>query len=566
MSDYWSRVNARLSRRRMLGGATGAIAGGFALAAVGCGDDDDDDTGDEVTATQTIVSGEAPVQSASATTTRTTKEGERVRVALGSEPTVADPHQSTGGVDNFYLFQLFNQLYEWDNKGASTPALAESYEVTPDGTQITFKIRSGVKFHNGDPLTSKDVAYSFTRLLSPDNKGTKTAFANVDKVETPDDNTFIYKMKKPDAGFILGGFGGLFIVPQAYTESTGADGFGKAPIGTGAYKLKDRTVGTGANFERNDEYFRGKGGFKTAEMKIVPDGTSRLQMVQVGDVDVMQAVAAEQLRVLRGVSGVKTIIQNSNIDTHYALAIKDYPDVTASEMTKLIRDKRVRQALNYAVDKKALAENVYTSEMAQPYAVTNPTQPWDIKKSYDFDLKKAKDLLAAAGASNLSLIQYNLGGGRLPGLASLSAAVASNLRDAGVQVDERTEEYNAWLARLRNDTPPFPDGGMIFSWASTAGYPDPFQGVDSKWTCAARYGQYCASEFDTLINQARTMFNPEERTTTLKKAFDLMYDEAPALWLVLLQEAYAIRTGVVANWTPRAGSNPVLRLEDLIPA
>jgi peptide/nickel transport system substrate-binding protein len=301
-------------------------------------------------------------------------------------------------------------------------------------------------------------------------------------------------------------------------------------------------------------------------MAIVPDATSRLQMIQTGEMDVMQAVAAEQLRVLKTISDVKAIIQNSNIDTHYAFGIKDYPNITASDQTMLIRDKRVRQALNYAVDKKALAEKVYTAEMAQPYAVTNPTQPWDIKKTYDFNLKTAKDLLSAAGATNLSLIEYSLGGGRLPGLASLSAAVASNLRDAGIQVDERTEEYNAWLARLRNDTPPFPDGGMIFSWASTAGYPDPFQGVDSKWTCAARYSQYCATDFDTLINKARGTFNAEERTATLKQAFNMMYDEAPALWLVLLQEAYAFRTKVVDSWTPRAGSNPVLRLEDLASA
>lgn len=561
---YWAR--AELSRRRFLRTASaGAVVGG-AILSVGCGDDDNGGAGGGAP-TPTIASGQAPVQSAAASPTAgPAKEGDRVRVGLGAEPTVVDPHQSTGGVDNFYLFQMFSQLYEWDAKGASVPALAESYEAAPDGGQVTFKLRKNVRFHNGDAFTAKDVAYSFTRMLSPDNKGTKTAFTNVESVQTPDDFTVVYKMKKPDAGFILGGFGGLFIVPQAYTETAGLDGFSKAPVGTGAYKFKSRTTGTGASFTRNDDYYRGKAGFKTADMMIAPDGTSRLQMLQVGEIDVMQAVAAEQLRALKGLSGIKSIVQNSNIDTHYAISIKDYPGVTPSDTTKLLRDKRVRQALNYAVDKKALAEKVYTAELAQPYAVTNPTQPWDIKKSYDFDLKKAKDLLALAGATSLNMTEYSLGGGRLPGLASLSAAVASNLRDAGIKVNEQTEEYNNWLARLRNDTPPYPESGMIFSWASTAGYPDPFQGVDSKWTCAARYSQYCDANFDTLINKARSTFNAEERTATLKQAFEMMFDEAPALWLVLLQEAYAMRTGVVANWTPRAGSNPVLRLEDLLPA
>jgi peptide/nickel transport system substrate-binding protein len=230
---------------------------------------------------------------------------------------------------------------------------------------------------------------------------------------------------------------------------------------------------------------------------------------------------------------------------------------------KQFSDKRVRQAINYAVDKKSIAEKVYGTELARPYAVTAPGQPWDIGKKYDFDLKKAKDMLSAAGASNMKMTVYSLGGGRLPGLAPLSAAVASNIRDAGINVQENTDEYNVWLSRLRNDSPPYPDEGMIFSWASTAGYQDPFSGPDSKWLCAARYGWWCDQKFDDLLSKARITFNEAERTATLKEAFNYMFDEAPALWLVLLDEAYGLRTNVVANWRPRTGATPVIRLEDL---
>jgi ABC-type transport system substrate-binding protein len=127
MSEYWEKAQARLSRRRLLSGVSAAAVGGVALAAVGCGDDDAGSTA-TATATPTIASGNAPAQSASASAsaTKAVKEGANVRVALGAEPTVVDPHQSTGGVDNFYLFQIFNQLYEWDSKGAAVPALAES--------------------------------------------------------------------------------------------------------------------------------------------------------------------------------------------------------------------------------------------------------------------------------------------------------------------------------------------------------------------------------------------------------------------------------------------------------
>jgi peptide/nickel transport system substrate-binding protein len=567
--NYWlRRAEARVRRRTFLGGVAAGGAGLAALSAVGCGDDDDAPAPTAAPAAPTQAAGSQPAATqpaaaAASPTAAARKEGDRIRIAIGAEPTTVDPHNLIGGVDNFYLNQMFNALYENDTKGVASPALAASSEVTPDGLQITFKLRPGVTFHDGSAMTADDVLYSFQRAMSDEAKGTKTVFVNVERGEVVDRQTFVYRMKKPDAGFVLGGFGGLRILPKAYAERVGFDGFSNAPVGTGAFTFKARNIGTGATFDRFDNYWAGKAAFKHAEMKVVPDGTSRLQMLQVGEVDGIAALPPEQLALAKNMSGVKLITQPANIDTYFGFAVKEYPGTPLTETQKMLGDRRVRQAINYAVDKKAIAEKLYGTELARPYAVTNPDQPWHLGKYYEYDINKAKSLLAEAGAGNMSLTLFGLGGGRLPGLAALNAAVASNIRDSGIRVTETVEEYNAWLSRLRNDTPPFPETGMVFSWASTAGGTEPFSYIDSKWLCSARYGHWCDDVFDDMVAAARAEFDTEKRNALIKKAMSYMYDEAPGLWLVLLDEAYGFRSSVVAGWRPRSGSTPVIRLEDV---
>lgn len=553
-SAYWDKAwKRRSNRRRFLGASASMGVGAAGFAMVGCGNDDDD-SGDP---SDTPSNGETPSNGGGGG-----GEGDNVRIAIGDEPGTVDPHDMIGGVDNYYLYQIFNALYQYDHQGGLAPSLAESYEASPDGLQITFKVREGVTFHNGDPLTAEDCVYSLERALSDESVGTKTAFENVEGGEVIDDHTFVFNMSSPDTAFILGAFGGLRVVPKAYTEEVGKDEFGRNPVGTGAYKLESRTIGTGARFTRFDDYFRGPAAFRTAEFSIVPDGTSRLQMFQVGDVDVAAVLPPAQIEVARGVDGGEVIIQPANVDTYFAFGLKEYPDTPQTETQRLLADVRVRQALNMAVDKTSIGTSIY-GELARPYAVTNPDQPFHIDTYYEYDIDQARSLLSEAGADGMPLTQYSLGGGRLPGLDSLSAAVASNLREAGVNVTEQTEEYNAWLSRLRNDTPPFPADGMMFSWASTAAGLNAFWGADSKWYSHSRYGHWENEEFDSIMAEARQTFDEEQRTSLLNEAFTLMFDEAPALWLLLLDDAYGIRTSVVANWSPRSEQNPVIRLEDL---
>lgn len=563
---YWRR---QASRRRVLQGGGALIAGAAAISAVGCGDDDDSGSKPTTAAASGASATSAPAgaspaasAAASAAASPAIKDGDKVRIAMPSEPTTADPHDSSAGTDQLYLAPLYNSLYHYDEKGNAVPSLAQSFEVSPDGMRIVLKLRPNVKFHNGDAMTAEDVKYSLERMLSPDFKVSKAPLASVDSGEVVDPNTFAFKMKKPDYVFVGTGFGGVYIVPKAYAEKAGKDGFGKDPVGTGPYKMKSRTIGTGAIFERFEEHFAGKvASFKNADLALVPDATARVQMLQTGEKDLIIAIPPEQFERSKTLSGVKVIQQAGSNDTYFAFPLRDdVAGLAQGPVRTALKDKRVRQAFNYAVDRDSIAKKVF-SGLATPFSVTVPTQPFHIGKKYDYDVKKAKDLLAAAGNKDLPVNMYMLAGSRLPGLAPLSAAVASNLRDAGFKVNEVAEEFNNWLNRLYADRPPFPDEGIIFSWAGSANGLN-INLTEGKWLSKAITSWYANPQVDDLLGKNRTTANAQERNNLVKQACDILYEDAAGLWMVLIDDAIGFQTKTVANWKHQASYN-VLRIQDV---
>lgn len=561
--NYWERWRERkLTRRTALGGAVVGAAGLAGLTVIGCGGGSSSSS----TPTQGASTGTSSPSASVSSTAAATKQGAKVRVGLGSEPQHLDPMQTVGGVDGFYTLQLFNPLYEWVNN-KWTPSLAKSYEVTPDGLQFTFHLADGVKFHNGDDFTSADCMYTYQVVTKPGSTASnRILFTSVDSVSAPDPSTFVYKMKQPDAGFLLGGFGGLLMLPHAYYDKVGADGFNNNPVGTGPYQFKSRTVGQGATFTANPSYFQGQAPFQQADYKVLSDDAARVNSLQAQEVDVITAIAPELVPSVKGQSGTKVIIQRDDTDTFFNFPL--IPMASAPNPTwQLFQDQRVRQALNYAIDRNGIASKVYGNGLADPYSVTCPDQPFDIKKTYPYDLSKAKQLLSQAGANGMKLTLYGLVPGRLPGLASFQTSIASNLRDAGIDVKEQIEDYNVWIQRLRvaSSSEHIPDG-MIIDWAGTAGGTDPFSNALLKWIGKGPYSYWSDSKFDDMLNKARTTIDTNARNQAVMDMFNYMYDQAPGLWAVLLQEAYGFRTSVVADWRPRTLNNPVLHLVDLVPA
>lgn len=556
-----TRSWSTLRRRDLLRGGAAAGAGIAGLALVGCGDDDDDSgAGGGGTATP----GQSPTATSEPAGSPTPSE-KTVKVGLAVEPPNVDPHDSVGGTDDFYISNVFSGLTRYSHDGTTVEnEMAESVEIVGDGTEIVFTLREGMTFHDGSPVTAEDVEYSYERLMNPDFRRSKFAFSNVDSVEVRDDRTFVYHMTKPDAAFIVSNYGGLNIVPKAYVESVGKDEFSNAPIGSGPYRLTSRNKGSGAVFERFEDFYRGPAGFAKGVYSIIPEANSRADSLDVGEVDIVSAIPPELVERIRGIDGAEVIANPTNTDTIYSFAMESFPDVEENDFIKAVRDKRVRQAINLAVDKQGIASAIYGEEFAEPYSVTHAGQPFDIGKIYDYDPDRAKALMGEAGYDNVKVSMYQPSG-RIPGADKIGATVQTNLRDVGFNPDLQILEFSVFITRLLDSSEPHNDG-MIFAWATTGSFTSPFQGADNKWTCRSPYGQYCNEQFDALLDQARTILDEEQRNEVVREAFDLLYEEAPGLWIVLIKEPYGLRSSVISDWHTRVGNNAVLQLEDLVPA
>src|SRR5215831_9346837 len=319
-------------------------------------------------------------------------------------------------------------------------ALAESWSESPDGLTYEFKLRSGLKFHNGEPCTAEDVRFSFARYKGP---GAKEFQAKVKSVEVVDERTVRFHLHTPWPDFMT--FYGSsataagLIVPKKYLEQVGDDGFKKHPIGLGPYKFVSFQPGIALVLEAFESYWQKVPNVKRLIIKGVPEGTTRLAMLKKGEADLaaaMQGAVAEEVKR----------------DSNLTLVDTRHPSMFWIEFaeqwdTKSVwHDKRVRLAVNYALNRQAVSEAACLSYCPPAGVIVPrlmdfalPTEP------FPYDPQKAKQLLSEAGYPN------GFDAGELvpiPPFFEVGEAVVNDLNAVGIRVRMRTMEraafYTAW--------------------------------------------------------------------------------------------------------------------------
>jgi peptide/nickel transport system substrate-binding protein len=320
------------------------------------------------------------------------------------------------------------------------PALAESWSESPDGLTYEFKLRSGLKFHNGDPCTAEDVIFSFTRYKGV---GAAELKAKVKIVEVVDARTVRFRLHQPWPDFMT--FYGTtataagIVVPKKYLEQVGEDGFKKHPIGMGPYKFVSHTPGIELVLEANEAYWRHPPYIKRIIMKGVPEGTTRLAMLKRGEADIAVALEGEVAEE------VKRDPKLTLVDTRHA-SIQWLDFAEQWDPKSPWHDKRVRLAANYALDRQAINEASCLG-FCPPTAVIIPrvmdfalqTEP------LPYDPKKAKELLKEAGYPN----GFDAGElAPIPPFYVVGESVVNYLNAVGIRVKMRTMEraafYTAW--------------------------------------------------------------------------------------------------------------------------
>src|SRR5919197_4498903 len=294
---------------------------------------------------------------AAAATAKAPADKRNLVVVTSADVTNFDPHMSTSVNNIFVSFQIFDSLTTRDPDLKLIPQLATEWKTVND-TTWEFKLRPGVKFHNGDPLTSADVKFSIERTYDPEAKTlVATVFTTIDKIETPDELTVRFITKKPDPLLParMGFYGGQ-IIPEKYFKSVGPDGFNQKPIGSGVVKFRDWVKDDHLTLEANKEYWGGAPDFDTVTFKPVPEPAARVASLLAGESDVITKVPSDQVEKVN--SGGKTRVESAFYAGLYVLAVN-------SKVPPLDNPK-VKQALSLAIDREAIIKTLWRGQGIVP--------------------------------------------------------------------------------------------------------------------------------------------------------------------------------------------------------
>jgi len=370
-------------------------------------------------------------------------EGEmRWALYVTLSPVWFDPGEVVGQITPFWvLYAIHDALVKPMPGNLMTPSLAESWTVSADQRVYEFKLREGLKFHNGDPFTAEDVKFSFQRT-----KGARILREKVREVAIVDPYRVRFHLHEPFPDF-MAFYGTLatgagWIVPKKYVEKVGDDGFKKQPIGLGPYKFVSHQPGVELVMEAYEGYWRKMPSVKRLVFKSVPEATTRLAMLKNGEVDVAYLLDAPQALELRRDPALKLAFSGG-----IGISALDFFDQWDPKSPW--HDRRVRLAANYAMDRRALseAETLGASKptggiIPRTFEFALPIEP------YPHDPVKAKQLLAEAGYPN----GFDAGElHQIPPYFSRGEAIIGYLGAVGIRLRmrqmERAAFFSAWATK-----------------------------------------------------------------------------------------------------------------------
>ncbi len=348
-------------------------------------------------------------------------------------PTWFDPSTAPPQITPFgMLYAIHDALVRPYPGYKMGPSLAEKWEEGEDGKTYTFTLRPNLKFHNGDPLTAEDVKFSFDRYKGA---GATTIREHVDSVEIVDPRTVRFHLKEPWPDFMT--FYGTtasavgIVLPKKYIEQVGDDGFKKHPVGAGPYKFVSNTPGIEIVLEAFPDYWRRVPNIKTLVMRSVPEATTRALMLKTGEADIAYALDGPDAEGLKDVPGIRIVATK-----HASIFWLDFSDQWNEKSPW--HDIRVRQAANYALDRKAINDAACLGFCPPAGVIVPRVMEFALQvEPMPYDPDKAKKLLAEAGYPNgFDAGQFTPN----PGFPTVADATMNYLNAAGIRLTMKQME------------------------------------------------------------------------------------------------------------------------------
>jgi len=428
------------------------------------------------------------------------------------------------------------------------PGLAESYEISEDGLTYTFHLRKGVKFHNGREMVAGDVVWSINRVVNPATQSPGQGFFamldgydaaasgeadHVAGVSAPDDGTVVFHLTRPDATFLhIMAINFSFVVPKEVVEAEGDD-FGKKPVGTGAYRLAEWTLGQRLVFERNPDYYiPGIPYLDSFTVEVGQDPVVALLRVQSDEVDLPGdgVPPAKFVEVMSDPAQAALVVEGGQLQTGYVTMNVTQPPFDRVE---------VRRAVNMAINKDRIVQviNGRAIPANQPLPPTMPGYTKDYK-GYPYDPEGARALLAEAGyPDGFDTEIYVMNTDPNPRIAQ---AIQQDLKEIGINASIKSlAQANVIEAGGNGSAPMIWSGGMawIADFPDASNFYGPILGCEGAIEGGWNWAKYCNEELDAKAAQANAIVDPareDERLALWSEIYMQVMEDAP--WAPVFNE------------------------------
>jgi peptide/nickel transport system substrate-binding protein len=462
-----------------------------------------------------LVSGVVPARAATDT----------LVIAQGADITTLDPTQATQ-INNLNLFyNLYDALVTWDpdDIGKVVPQLAVSWRsVNP--TTWQFKLRQAVKFHNGELFNADSVKFTVDRLITKGVHQVYGGFATIDHAEVVDPYTVNIVTSQPDPILVkrFAGYGGQML-PAQYLKQVDWKTFAVKPVGTGPFKFVEWIKDDHITLAANEEYWKGAPKIKKAIWRPIPDNFARVAALTRGEVHLATKVIPDHVTLVEKAGCCRIEHTLTNLVTVYLINAQKPP----------LANAKVRQALNYAVDKDKIIKELYRG-YAIPIGSGIPNTDFGYNpriKPYPYDPERAKKLLAEAGFPGGFEIDVQSGNGLHLNDKQLTEAVAAMFQEIGLRPRAGILEPSNRMQLLRTNT----FAGLLLADPASTTYDTdgvlwrlhgPGGIVHKIWP-----GNYEGTRFYNLMEEARYGLDPEKRLRNYQEAAQIWHDEAVELFL-----------------------------------
>jgi peptide/nickel transport system substrate-binding protein len=474
-----------------------------------------------------------------------------VTIAFPSEPDTLVPTDTLYGVTSYPIGNnIFERLVDLTTDGQFVPGIA-SWEVLEDGREFLFTLRKDVKFHSGDPLTTKDVEFFHNRAMEV-NSSYQRNMRNFDRLEVIDDYQIKFIFKQPDVLFIP--LRMVAAVSKSYFDRVGEEEYLRNPVGTGPYKFVAWKPGEYIDIERNEDYWGEKPPIKQARFRFVKEDTTRVAMLKAGEADIMLSTPYPLVADVEA-AGFKTI----RLPAHPPCGVQFHtgnPNVPWY-------DRNVRLAVALAIDKEAIVNDLFQGIPAGFPRLA----PWELGydpelKQYPYDPERAKELLAEAGYPNGFDAPLYYFAGRSYGQKETAEAVALYLNAVGIKCKVQGVEAAQMLDKVRawHKDPNAEFMGVVTS--PMAFLPDPTEALVTAYLSTSIMGVYFNPEIDAVIEKAQATMDEVERGELIKEAIRILHEDVATVQIWANTSVFAMKPNI--EFTPTLKNRePLMLIKDV---